>query len=290
MSRVHWMRKHRTRLGIVLGSGAVVVLAVAFGVLAGIGSAARSAAPQNTSPPTISGTPVAGQALTADPGSWSGTQPIQFGYQWLRCGPDGNGCRTIFGATRQFFNLEREDVGRTLRVRVAATNREGSSAATSAQTAVIRAAPSPPAPPAPPPPPAPPATGCPRGAGPVSVNAVTPPARLIVDQMRIDPSVVGRGTKQVVAGFHVSNTCGQAVQGALVYATAVPFNQLSVPAEQATDGNGWAQLSFQTLAGFPVSRNQQLLALFVRARKQGESVLAGISTRRLVSVRVNLRS
>ena len=65
----------------------------------------------------------------------------------------------------------------------------------------------------------------------------------------------------------------------------VPFNQLNVPGEAATDANGWAQLNFQTLAGFPAARRQQLLVMFVRARKPGENLLAGISSRRLVSVR-----
>ena len=43
------------------------------------------------------------------------------------------------------------------------------------------------------------------------------------------------------------------MQGALVYATAVPFNQLSIPSEKQTNSSGWAELDFRMLAGFPVS-------------------------------------
>jgi acid phosphatase type 7 len=93
--------------------------------------------PSNTSLPTISGTPQMGQTLTADPGQWSGTQPISYSYQWRSCDQNGLNCVDILGATSQTYTLTIFDVGNTVRVAVTASNTAGSSTATSDATAVI---------------------------------------------------------------------------------------------------------------------------------------------------------
>jgi hypothetical protein len=120
------------------------------------------------------------------------------------------------------------------------------------------------------------------------VADVKPPARLLIDVQQSSPSIVHRGAQTIIVRYHVSACGGRSVQGALVYVTATPYNQLSTPGEQATGSDGFAELSFRTLAGFPVSQKQQLLAMFVRARKSGEDLLGGISTRRLFSIPVSL--
>ena len=43
--------------------------------------------PVNSSPPVVSGVAQVGQSLSASPGSWSGTAPISYAYQWQRCAP-----------------------------------------------------------------------------------------------------------------------------------------------------------------------------------------------------------
>jgi hypothetical protein len=236
------------------------------------GTGGTAAAPANTAPPTVSGTPRVGQTVNASPGTWTGTAPISYTYDWLRCDQTGNACAT-FGATTVGHLLGAADLGARLRVRVTATNSSGPVQATSAPTDVITNAT-----------PSPPATGCPASHGAVQVAAVTPPARLVIDQQAAQ-SVLGRGSGQVVVvRYHVSDTCGRSVEGALVYATAVPFGQLSNPGEQPTGATGSVNLTFRTLAGFPLSPNQRRVAIFVRARKQGENLLTGISARRLFAI------
>jgi hypothetical protein len=120
----------------------------------------------------------------------------------------------------------------------------------------------------------------------MNINQVTPPARLLVDQFQVSPNPIPRSTGGLRIGFRVTACGGRPVAGALVYVTAVPYNQFAIPPEQQTGNDGIAILQMNRLAGFPAANNQSLLVMFVRARKSGEPVLAGISTRRLISFRL----
>ena len=111
----------------------VMLAALAF---TATGLAATAAAPVNTSPPTISGTAQVGQTLTAANGAWSNA-PTSFAYQWLRCNGGGNSCDNVANATQQTYTPVAADVGSTMRVRVTATNADGSGSAQSEQTAVV---------------------------------------------------------------------------------------------------------------------------------------------------------
>jgi hypothetical protein len=75
----------------------------------------------NVVPPTISGSAVEGQMLTASPGVWSGTEPITYAYQWRRCDAGGGACSDIAGAISATYTVQAADVAGTLRVRVTAT-------------------------------------------------------------------------------------------------------------------------------------------------------------------------
>ena len=243
---------------------------------------AASQAPRNTSEPRISGTARVGSTLTTSQGSWT-NQPTSYAYQWFSCPTSGgradaSDCAAIGGATAQSYVPSAGVQARRLRVRVTAANRSGSGVAVSNSTAAVQ-----------PGTPAPAPTGCPAGRDPIRIDQLGPPARLLIDGQSIVPSPVRRSTQSLTLRFRVSACGGRPVVGALVYVTGVPYNQFSIPREQATGGDGWAQVTMNRLRGFPASSRQQLLVTFVRARKGGENILSGISTRRLVSFRVNLR-
>ena len=75
------------------------------------------------------------------------------------------------------------------------------------------------------------------------------------------------------------------VQGALVFVVGIPFGNMTTPPEQATGPDGFVtfvmrptrRLSFATRGSQP---------FFVRARKSGERLIGGVSTRRLVNLSI----
>ena len=101
-------------------------------------SAVFLAPPTNTSPPAITGPTMVGKSIKTSNGSWTGSTPISFTYQWRRCDAAGAACVDIPGANASKYLLVTADAGRTMRVTVTATNSVGSSSATSAPSAVIR--------------------------------------------------------------------------------------------------------------------------------------------------------
>jgi glucose/arabinose dehydrogenase len=94
--------------------------------------------PQNLAVPTVSGTLRVGNILTAGTGTWTGSEPLEFSYQWLRCDATGNSCVPIFAATEATYMLTPLEFGSTIRVVVMATNAAGSTVATSDPTERVK--------------------------------------------------------------------------------------------------------------------------------------------------------
>ena len=190
---------------------------------------------------------------------------------------DGSDCTAVAGATQPGYGVDENDVTGRFRVRVTAMNGDGSGVAVSGPTLATVA------------PPDQNITGCPpvQEAGPLGPDEVLPPARLVIDRKESTPSVITRSTQTIRMRFHVIACDGRDVQGMLVYATPTPYQQFTA-VESATGSDGWATLTLRRLRFFPATPQQQNLIVFVRARKAGEPLLEGISSRRLVSFRVRL--
>jgi hypothetical protein len=261
------LRKHltRTRLGLVLAVVVGAVFGAVFGQ-PGNGSAAVAAVPKNKTLPTITGVAEAGQTLTASRGTWANS-PTSFNFAWSRCDTSGNGCAAIAGATAKIYTPTVVDVGHTLRVTVTARNASGVGRATSAPTSIVSP------------------SGCPPGTGTIQIAQLAPPARLTIAGAAVVRPVT-RATRTILFDAQVTACGGRPVQGALVYATPIPYNQFGGVSVH-TDANGKVTLTEKRQGGFPAGRRQRLLAVLVRASKDGEPVTAGVSTTRVVAFHIS---
>jgi hypothetical protein len=282
VNRTRERRHPRNRFAVLAAAAALGLIATGLALAA----TSRSAVvPTNSTPPSISGKATEGEQLTANPGTWNGSAPISYQYQWLSCDSTGANCKNIAGQTKKNYTLQSSDVGATVRVNVIAGNHSGSATAQSDATAKIAAATTTTTTT-----PGPSKNGCPsQTSGVVPVTDLSGAASLLISDFKTNPSTILGSTHTFTLRVRVGSTCGPFISGAIVYATAVPYNQFSVPAEGTTDSNGYVTLTFDRLSGYPATSRQTLLVFFIRARKEGEDVLAGISNRRLVSVPVNLK-
>lgn len=252
----------RTRVVAVLGVVAGVLLGAVVGQPGTSRAAGSNAKPKPKTPPTITGTAEIGITLVATRGTWS-NGPTSFHFQWIRCDATGAACVPVGAATTKIYTVTTSDQGHTLRVTVTAHNASGSASASSAQTVVV------------------PPGGCPPGTGAIAIASMGPPARLDVSSASVTPTVK-RSTDTIQLHFTVTACGGRPVIGASVFATAIPYNQFA-PAQGTTTANGTVVLTATRRSGFPASRQQHLLAVFVRAWKQGEPVTGGVSSSRVVS-------
>lgn len=256
-------RTHLTagRAGIVVAVAAGLLLGAIFGQPGNL-RAASTAVPRNTKPPTISGTAEVGQTLTATAGSWSGN-PTSFHYAWSMCDANGAACLAIGGATAKIYTVTQSGVGHTFRVSVTARNASGSASATSAATSVV------------------PPSGCPPGTGTIPIAELAPPAQLEIAGAKTARRVT-HSTQSIQIRLAITACGGRAVQGATVYASAIPYNQFA--GEQGTTAaDGTVTITEARRKGFPASRHQRLLAVFVRATAPGQPALGGVSSRRVVA-------
>lgn len=92
-------------------------------------------APTVLSNPSVSGSTIVGQTLVCSQGTWSGTAPIDYKYQWQYA----KTATDLVGQTNSTYIITQEDVGRTIRCVVTANNIANSVSANSNVTAIITA-------------------------------------------------------------------------------------------------------------------------------------------------------
>ena len=96
--------------------------------------------PVVVSPPELSGSAVLGGRLTVSRGAWfSPIGKVSYRYSWMRCSdPVPVSCDLIDGANGSSYTVTRADVGSWLRVRIDATNPDGTTPAVTPLSAQVR--------------------------------------------------------------------------------------------------------------------------------------------------------
>jgi hypothetical protein len=226
----------------------------------------KANAPAEITAPTVSGSAVVGQQLTTTNGTWAGTQPITYTINWQSCNTAVTSCSGT-GKKGSTYTVAAADVGRRLRSKVTAKNSVGSSTGLSDTTAVVASS----------------GGGGGGGGNTVKVADVGPAGeRLTVDRVVFNPNPVTSRNVPIRVTITVKDTKGRLVQGALVFIRSTPIVS-STPTDAPTGGDGTVSYSIQPRSDFPI-KNGFSVQFFVKAYRQGDPTLAGISGTRLVQV------
>jgi hypothetical protein len=256
------------KLQLALAAGLASAL-TALAMVVAMAEAEPTVVPNNTEAPGVVGTAQDGELLAAKDGEWSGTDPMTFTYQWQACDGSGANCANITGATGKVYRVATSDVGKRLRVQVTARNSSGTdTAAAPASSPVVHP------------------TGATRiadGRYSIPATSVKEPFRLVISGVEFVPSVL-RSRQEFTGRFRVTDTRGYVVRDAIVLVTGVPLGWINAPQEIKTNVDGLATIQLQPTTRLRLVRGGSMV-MFIRARKEGDSILAGISSRRLVRVR-----
>lgn len=95
--------------------------------------------PSSKALPKIKGRAEVGTKLTVSRGSWAGTFPIAYKYQWKRCNGKGKNCKGIKGATKSSFTPSKKYIGKRLKVAVTASNSAGKTTVNSKASKAVSA-------------------------------------------------------------------------------------------------------------------------------------------------------
>jgi hypothetical protein len=231
-------------------------------------TAAVVGAPVNTAIPSIQGSLVTGSVITANPGAWTGREPIQFAYRWLRCDTAGGNCITV--GTGRTYRLGSADLNHKMRLRIIATNAIGSRTAESGESAVVTA----PLPAG--------AVKLPSGAISIPATSVPSDQRMYVAQVGFQPNPV-RSRKHVLrVQVAIKDTRGYVVRDAMVFLRSTP--RVTTGGRQPTAMDGTVTFELVPLSTFPAKRGN--VQFFVKAYRTGDPPLAGVAGYRLVQVRI----
>ena len=184
--------------------------------------AAAGPAPANTALPVIGGVPRDGQILVTNTGNWANS-PNHYDYQWLRCDAAGNNCGN-FGANsssaaaravRGRSHDSRRRLGRgtstgTTRARLGPDRRRRRVRPGRRRSRSTRS----------------------RSRTSSCLSAV----QFIPSRLNSRAAFIGR--------FRVTDTRGNLVSGALVYAIGLPYGWVRAAPEVVTGSDGWATIQF----------------------------------------------